>query len=144
MSHYKAQYPAGVVVDPEIVRFIEQFYQISDTPGAHEDYVDQFTSDATFKLASKTGKGHDEITTLRHGMWTAVSQRKHTIHKVFPYGGSQELMLYGDVEYELRAGGKATVEWGGRAELEKSTKDGKYRMKFYQVYLDTAAANSSK
>lgn len=77
-----------------------------------------------------------EITLLRHGMWTAVSQRKHTINKVFPFGSdSLEVMLYGDVEYELKAGGRATVEWGGRAELEKSADDGKYRMKFYQVYL---------
>jgi hypothetical protein len=69
-------------------------------------------------------------------MWTAVSQRKHTIRKVFPFGADgREVMLYGDVEYELRSGDKATVEWAGRAELEKSAHNGKYRMRFYQVYL---------
>lgn len=77
-------------------------------------------------------------------MWAAVSQRKHTINKVFPFGsGSQEVMLYGDVEYELRAGGKATVEWGGRAVLEKSGDDGKLRLKFYQVYLVSARDNET-
>lgn len=154
MSQYKAQYPAGVTVDPEVVQFFEDFYRISDTPGGHDVYVDQFTSDATFKLGSKSSQGTDgmerqsatsllfytndiaEITTLRHGMWAAVVQRKHTIQKIFPFGSdSREVMLYGDVEYELRAGGKATVEWGGHAVLEKSAQDGKLRMKFYQVYL---------
>ncbi|KAH6643297.1 hypothetical protein BKA67DRAFT_132206 [Truncatella angustata] len=141
MSQYKAEYPSGVTVDDDIVLFLERFYEVSDTPGAHDAYVDQFTSDATFKLGSKTSQGRDEITTMRHGMWTAVAQRKHTVYKIFPFGSdSQEVMLYGSVEYELRAGDKATVEWGGRAVLEKSTEDGKYRMKFYQVYLDPAGA----
>ncbi|KAK6221572.1 hypothetical protein LQW54_001344 [Pestalotiopsis sp. IQ-011] len=142
MSQYKAQYPSGVTVDPEVVQFFEDFYRISDTPGGHDVYVDQFTSAATFKLGSKSSQGTDEITTLRHGMWAAVVQRKHTIQKIFPFGSdSHEIMLYGDVEYELRAGGKATVEWGGHAVLEKSAQDGKLRLKFYQVYLDTAASS---
>lgn len=59
MSQYKAQYPAGVSVDTEVVRFLEEFYQISDTPGAHDVYVDQFTPDATFKIGSKSSTGRD-------------------------------------------------------------------------------------
>ncbi|KAI1845949.1 hypothetical protein JX265_011155 [Neoarthrinium moseri] len=145
MSTYKAAYPAQVSVDPEVVRFFENFYAVSDTPGAHDVYVDQFTQDATFKLGSKTSQGRKEITDLRLGMWTAVSQRKHTVEKVFPFGNnSHEVMLYGTVEYELKAGGKANVEWGGRAELVKSNEDGKFRMQFYQVYLDTAALSAKK
>lgn len=59
MSSYKAQYPAQTSVDAEVVHFLEEFYRISDTPGAHDVYVDQFTPDATFKLGSKSGTGRD-------------------------------------------------------------------------------------
>ncbi|KFH44092.1 hypothetical protein ACRE_051360 [Hapsidospora chrysogenum ATCC 11550] len=58
---YKSDYPAGVSVDPEIVAFFEEFYRISDTPGAHDEYVDLFTQDATFKLASKQATGHEGV-----------------------------------------------------------------------------------
>lgn len=68
-------------------------------------------------------------------MWEAVASRKHTLQKVYPFGsGSDEVMLYGSVALELKNGGSADIEWAGRAELEKSA-DGKYRLKFYQVYL---------
>lgn len=56
---YQSEYPSGVSVDPEIVQFFEDFYRISDTPGAHDQYVDLFTSDATFKLASKQAIGQE-------------------------------------------------------------------------------------
>jgi hypothetical protein len=68
-------------------------------------------------------------------MWDAVASRKHTLQKVYPFGsGSDEVMLYGSVALELKNGGSADIEWAGRAELDKSA-DGKYRLKFYQVYL---------
>lgn len=68
-------------------------------------------------------------------MWDAVASRKHTLQKVYPFGsGSDEIMLHGSVALELKNGGSADIEWAGRAELEKSA-DGKYRLKFYQVYL---------
>jgi hypothetical protein len=76
-----------------------------------------------------------EITTLREGMWDAVSSRKHTLDKVFPFGsGSDQVMLNGTVALELKNGASAEIEWAGKMELEKGT-DGKYRLKFYQVYL---------
>lgn len=65
MSHsYKSEYPSGVQVDPEIVKFFETFYEISDTPGAHDQYVDLFEKDADFVLASKKAKGHDGMMCL--------------------------------------------------------------------------------
>lgn len=68
-------------------------------------------------------------------MWDAVASRKHTLQKVYPFGSdSDEIMLHGSVALELKNGGSADIEWAGRAELEKSA-DGKYRLKFYQVYL---------
>ncbi|CAH0044378.1 unnamed protein product [Clonostachys solani] len=150
MSHtYKSEYPSGLTTDPEIVQFFEDFYKTSDTPGAHDQYVDLFAKDATFILASKHCVGHDdgsitknqaEITTTRHGMWTAVASRKHSIPKIFPFGnGTNEFMLYGSVALGLKNGAEAEVDWAARAEVLKSPSDGKWRMSFYQVYLDTGA-----
>lgn len=76
-------------------------------------------------------------------MWDAVSARKHTLDKVFTFGNADEVMLNGTVALELKNGSKAEIEWAGRMELEKGG-DGKYRLKFYQVYLDTGAAAAYK
>lgn len=69
-------------------------------------------------------------------MWTAVASRKHTIFKVFPFSsGSNEFMIYGTVVSGLKSGANVNIDWAARAELVKSAADGKWRMKFYQVYL---------
>ncbi|GAB0137625.1 hypothetical protein EsDP_00005882 [Epichloe bromicola] len=140
MAHsYKAQYPAESNVPPEIVHFFQDFYRNSDIPGEHDQYVHQFTKDATFILASTKSVGSQEIKTTRIGMWSAVSSRRHTIHKIFPFSAQgNEFMLYGSVAMELRNGSNVDVDWAARAEIEKGD-DGKWRMKFYQVYLDTGA-----
>ncbi|KAL4728767.1 hypothetical protein ACLX1H_003166 [Fusarium chlamydosporum] len=156
---YSIQTPSDQSVQPHIIQFLKSFYSISDTFGKTEQYVDMFTPDAKFVVASKKASGHAgsfssatvplkiltaiEITTLREGMWDAVSSRKHTLDKVFPFGSSDKLMLNGIVALELKNGGRAEIEWAGRMELEKGN-DGKYRLKFYQVYLDTGAAAAYK
>ncbi|KAH6672653.1 hypothetical protein F5X68DRAFT_119803, partial [Plectosphaerella plurivora] len=140
MAHsYESEYPPGAAVAPGIVQFFRDFYALSDTPGdtpgAHERYVDAFTPDATFILASKTSVGSEEIKATREAMWAKVASRKHTPTKVFPFGqNAEEVMLYGTVAFTFKAGGGAEVDWAGRAQLEKAA-DGKYRLKFYQVYL---------
>ncbi|KAL1839130.1 hypothetical protein VTK73DRAFT_4124 [Phialemonium thermophilum] len=160
MAHsYKSQYPRDVAVEPSIVQFFENFYAVSDTPDAHDVYVDQFTDDATFILASKVSRGRDgrslsvffcpnilkvitsvstdslaEIRSTRCGMWSAVSSRQHTVFKVFPFGSSaREFMLYGTVEFGFRNGQQGAVDWAARAEM--SQEGGRWRMSFYQVYL---------
>jgi hypothetical protein len=67
-------------------------------------------------------------------MWEKVASRKHKAIKIFPFGpNSDECMLYGTVEYGLKAGGESGVDWAARAHL---VKDGeKVKMDFYQVYL---------
>ncbi|KAF5675176.1 fungal specific transcription factor factor [Fusarium heterosporum] len=141
---YSVQSPSDQSVQPHIIQFLQSFFSISDTPGETEKYVDMFTEDASFKLASKKASGHAEITTLRQSMWDAVASRKHTLHKVYPFGsGSNEVMLYGSVALQLKNGGSAEIDWAGRAELVES-QDGKYRLKDYQVYLDTGAAAAYK
>ncbi|CAF3622049.1 hypothetical protein SNK05_010453 [Fusarium graminearum] len=143
-QQYSIQSPSDESVQPHIIQFIQSFFSVSDTPGDTAKYVDMFTPEATFVVASKKASGHAEITTLREGMWDAVSSRKHTLDKVFSFGsGSDKVMLNGTVALELKNGASAEIEWAGRMELEKAN-DGKYRLKFYQVYLDTGAAAAYK
>lgn len=67
-------------------------------------------------------------------MWEKVNRRKHAALKVFPFGpSSNEVMLYGTVEYGLKDGREAAVDWAARARLVKQ--DGAVMMNFYQVYL---------
>lgn len=67
-------------------------------------------------------------------MWEKVNRRKHTALKVFPFGSkSNEVMLYGTVDYGLKDGREATVDWAARAHLVKH--NGAVMMDFYQVYL---------
>jgi len=144
MSHsYKSEYPAGVQVDDGIKAFFEEFYKTSDTPEAHEKYADSFTENATLVMASKKAVGKEEILQLRKGLWAAVAARQHDIYKVFPFGsGSNEVMLNGKVAYTLKDGRKANIDWAARANLVQD--GGKWKLHYYQVYLDTAATQNAK
>lgn len=135
MAHsYKASYPPSLSVDPGIVAFFEKFYEVSDTPSAHDVYADSFTPDAIFQAGIKQVKGQDEILATRKGMWDAVASRKHTVYKVFPFGeNATELMLYGNVLYGFKDGREKTVDWAARAEMVEH--GGKWRFKAYQIYL---------
>jgi hypothetical protein len=135
MAHsYKSSYPPHLSVDPGIVAFFKKFYEVSDTPSAHEAYADSFTSDATFQIGIKQVKGKDDIFAMRKGMWEVVTSRKHTVYKVFPYGANAtELMLYGKVQYGFKDGRETSVDWAARAEMFEE--GGNWRFKFYQVYL---------
>ena len=67
-------------------------------------------------------------------MWEKVASRKHKAVKIFPFGpNSDECMLYGTVQYGLKAGGESGIEWAARAHLVKD--NGRVKMDFYQVYL---------
>ncbi|KAH3947661.1 hypothetical protein HBI56_186760 [Parastagonospora nodorum] len=137
MSQYHFETPK-LDLDPNFKTFFQDFYATSDTPDAHEHYAKYFTDDATLIMASKKVEGHDEILALRKSMWEKVSSRSHNPIKIFPFGSySDEVMLYGTVKYGLKDGGEKEVDWAARAKLVNE--DGKIRMSFYQVYLDTAA-----
>ncbi|KAH3909308.1 hypothetical protein HBH56_162830 [Parastagonospora nodorum] len=136
MSQYHFETPK-LDLDPNFKTFFQDFYATSDTPDAHEHYAKYFTDDATLIMASKKVEGHDEILALRKSMWEKVSSRSHNPIKIFPFGSySDEVMLYGTVKYGLKDGGEKEVDWAARAKLVNE--DGKIRMSFYQVYLDTA------
>lgn len=82
-----------------------------------------------------------EILSLRKSMWEKVTSRKHTPIKIFPFGAwSDEVMLYGTVEYKFKEGGEKVVDWGARAKLvkqkdENGTGEQKVKLVFYQVYM---------
>lgn len=60
--------------------------------------------------------------------------------KIFPFGpGANECMLYGTVQYGLKAGGESGLDWAARAHLVKD--NGRVKMDFYQVYLVSTAAS---
>jgi len=56
---YASQYPTGVEFDSAYKAFFERFYEISDTPDAHEEYSNQFTAKAKLIMASKEANGTD-------------------------------------------------------------------------------------
>lgn len=67
-------------------------------------------------------------------MWEKVSSRKHKPQRIFPYGSNaDEVMLYGTVDYGLKDGKTASVEWAGHAHLVKE--GDAVKMDVYQVYL---------
>lgn len=146
MPHtYKSTYPPYTKVDSGIVQFFEDFYKLSDTPDAHDEYVDQFTKDATLVMASKKGVGSEEILAIRKGLWAAISERLHSPTKVFPFGdgeGVDEVMLYGTVAFKFKDGRRNEIGWSARANLVQD--EGRWKMKYYQVYLDTAAMQNAK
>ncbi|ETI21772.1 hypothetical protein G647_05841 [Cladophialophora carrionii CBS 160.54] len=145
-STYTGAVPSGVNLDPRIVPFFEKFYDISDTPAAHDAYVASFLPDADFVMGTKVTRGSDGILELRKGLWSGpVQRRKHTLEKIFPFGTGQdarEVMLYGSVEYGLKNGKELTVQWAARAVLGEDD-DGGLRFKLYQVYLDSAPVTNA-
>ncbi|RMD40836.1 hypothetical protein DV735_g4312, partial [Chaetothyriales sp. CBS 134920] len=138
----------GPAIDARIVPFFESFYAVSDDPSeaATRAYVeDHLTPSATLIMGAKRADGREAITALRQGLWAAngpVISRKHTVGQLYPFGGgdSLDVVLYGVVDYGLRNGKTGVrVDWAARAVFEEDQGEGnKLRMKFYQVYLDSA------
>lgn len=58
MSAYASEFPS-VEFDAAYKRFFEEFYATSDTPDAHEKYIENFTKDALLIMASKKAEGSD-------------------------------------------------------------------------------------
>ena len=78
--------------------------------------------------------GSTEILKMRQGMWEKVAKRSHKPTKIFSFGSdSDEVMLHGTVDYELKDGRKTNVDWSARSHF--THEDGQLKMDFYQVYL---------
>ncbi|TKX27601.1 hypothetical protein C1H76_0025 [Elsinoe australis] len=76
MSQYKSSWPASQQHDPAYVSFFEKFYQVSDTPDAHDEYADSFTPDATVIMASKKVEGRDGYFPLTSYPWRPRRPKK--------------------------------------------------------------------
>ncbi|KAF2764717.1 hypothetical protein EJ03DRAFT_331615 [Teratosphaeria nubilosa] len=143
MSQYVAEVPFDGSVKPEIRSYYERFYQISDTPDAHQQYAEQFTKNAKLIMVSNEANGRDAILQIRKGMWEKVARRSHKPVRIYAFGPeSDDTMLYGTVDYELKDGRKASVPWSARSHF--TYEDGELKQDFYQVYLDTAAMANAK
>nr|POE88417.1 hypothetical protein CFP56_11645 [Quercus suber] len=168
-AQYIAAVPPGSLVRPEIQEYFEKFYQISDTPEAHQQYSEKFTRDAKLIMASNIATGREgmslhhriacskatpysystsnqietpskltsaasAILAMRIGMWAKVAKRSHNPTKIYAFGQcSDDVMLYGTVNYQLKDGKEALVEWSARSHF--MMEDGELKMDFYQVYL---------
>ncbi|KAJ5468394.1 hypothetical protein N7475_006146 [Penicillium sp. IBT 31633x] len=128
-----------------LVAFLEDFYRTSDTESLHEKYVQSFTEDATLIMGPKEAKGASAILSLRHGLWTHVASRRHTPARIY-FGGDDEIMLYGGVNYRLKTDPEndVYVPWAGRVVFAPQKEGEEVKMQFYQVYLDTAAQSGKK
>ncbi|KAK9342108.1 hypothetical protein V1522DRAFT_455069 [Lipomyces starkeyi] len=135
------KYPEGFS-DPKVELFLENFYKISDTPAAHEEYAGQYADDATLIMGLKKIDGGTDILTYRKSMWTAVAARHHVLEQVFPFQGNiiekvSEYALVGTVEYTLVNGKHVLVEWAAKMVLAPGkTESDSPKIQFYQVYID--------
>lgn len=63
MGSYTSDYP-DLAFSAEYMRFFQDFYRISDTPDAHDQYAQSFTKDATLVMASKRATGFSGMSCL--------------------------------------------------------------------------------
>jgi hypothetical protein len=154
MSQYSAAVPSDGQVKPAIKAFFERFYKISDTPDGHENYADQFTPDGKLIMGLNEVNGRDgeqndpgdnamidgqtnkstAIIKMRHAMWEKVAKRSHKPAQLYSFGaGSNDIMLFGTVDYTLKDGKGTTVDWAARAHFVGEGDD--LKMDVYQVYL---------
>lgn len=65
-----------------------------------------------------------------------MASRQHTPARIF-FGGENEIMLYGGVNYRLKADPERDVyvPWAGRVVFAPQKEGEPVKMQFYQVYL---------
>jgi hypothetical protein len=87
MSKYVASVPDDGSVKPEILKFFESFYQISDTPDAHEKYAAQFTKNAKFVMASNEANGSEGMIQKPFYVHPAITSMSIVRRRHFPPSG---------------------------------------------------------
>ena len=65
-----------------------------------------------------------------------MASRKHSAARIF-FGGENEIMLFGDVVYRLKADPETDVRvpWAGRVVFAPKKEGEGVKMQYYQVYL---------
>ncbi|EEA27633.1 hypothetical protein TMatcc_004070 [Talaromyces marneffei ATCC 18224] len=126
-----------------LITLMSSFYTTSDNPTAHDEYANFFMKSATLIMGGKRADGFDDILAFRKSIWTSVLSRKHVVAKIF-FGQDNDMMLYGTVTYVMKhdpEGKDVKIDWAARAEFEDGLEGP--RMRYYQVYLDTAAQQAA-
>lgn len=59
VSAYASVYLTDVAYDPATPAFVEKMFATADSPDAHEEWADLFTSDATIQVGPKIFQGRD-------------------------------------------------------------------------------------
>lgn len=67
MSNYHPAYPTNVQVDAGVKDFITKFYEVSDTPGKNQEWLEFFHDDATLVMALQEATGKTGESAKAHG-----------------------------------------------------------------------------
>lgn len=69
-------------------------------------------------------------------MWKKVATRSHRPEKIFAFGAaSDQVMIYGTVDFVLTDGRGTSVPWAARARFAEQKGDEELKMRYYQVYM---------
>lgn len=75
-----------------------------------------------------------EILKYMEGQWARARSMKHIAEKVFPFGGEDELMLFGTVTvWTKEDGAEITVDYAGRVLLDRQ--NGALKIRGYYMHL---------
>lgn len=128
-------------VPPAIASFVENFYNISDTPEVHEQYANDFFINDDSRLSFQIGpmqptNERKGIVAWRQKGWEGVTRRKHVVNGIFiSPKWENEIMLDGTVEMDKN---RSTVKfnWAGRMVFDqKSLEEGSPKIETYKVWL---------
>ena len=135
-------------VPPAIAKFVESFYQISDTPDVHEQYADDYYIHDEDRLSFQIGpmqptNKREGIVAWRQKGWEGVTRRKHVVNGIFiSPKWENEIMLDGTVEMD-KNGSTLKFNWAGRMVFDQTSLDeGSPKIETYKVWLvsdDTCA-----
>jgi hypothetical protein len=131
-------------IPASISTFLNNFYTLSDTESAHEEYAAAFTSPTHFQIGPmKPVSTHEEIVQWRRSGWEKIGKRRHIIEDVFVHPdagaagveGEQKIMLHGSVEFGFRDGNQGKASWGGRMVLQGAGGSQDPKIKSYDVWI---------
>ncbi|PWZ02923.1 hypothetical protein BCV70DRAFT_234693 [Testicularia cyperi] len=130
-------------VPAAIADFVKRFYELSDTPDVHQQYVECFIADEqrlSFQIGPMQPTNQPSgILAWRETGWQGVTRRKHVVHAVFlSPERDNDIMLDGYVEID-KNGATLKFNWAGRMVFdESSVENGQPVIETYKVWLSQA------
>ncbi|GAA5987252.1 hypothetical protein JCM11641_003381 [Rhodosporidiobolus odoratus] len=123
------------------VKFVDDFYKVSDKPDAVDEYLSFLTSDVTFIMGLNGVEGSAAVRKIRENMWNGVKSRHHKPEILLASEDGKTFMLHGTVDYGLRNGTSVnSVGWAGKMEFAEGSE---LKLKRYQVWLDGALLSNA-